>query len=163
MNKRFIMKIGEQFLIISSLHLILSVYFKSVITPSFFLIWLLVLTWDGNTELALLLAFITGIIYDAMIHGTMGSTSLYFLFLVYINSFLKLKKSLPKFINVIFFSIIFFIFLLFEPTKGFLWNFWPRVKYSILFSLYNGIVFLFFELSLRKYRWRQKNDYLGIL
>jgi len=161
-NKKLIIKISEQLLVVSSLQLMLSVYFKSSVTPSFFLIWLFILTWDGNTEIALLLAFLTGIICDVMSRGTLGSTSIRFLLLVYINSFLRIKSLSGRFIGTVLLSFIFFIFILFEPATGFLWNFWPLMKYSAMFALYNGIILFLIELAMRKYRWKWKKDYLGM-
>ena len=162
MNKSFLIKIVEQLLIISSLQLLFSVYFKSAVIPSFFLIWLFILTWDGNTEVALMLSFITGIIYDIISRGALGTTSIRFLAIVYITGFLRIKGTAGRFICAAFFSLIFFLSFLFEPGKGFLWDTWPLIKYSGIFVIYNGLMLILPELSIRRYRWKWKKDYLGI-
>ena len=161
-NNKNPIKIMEQLLVVSSLQLIFAISFKSAVIPSFFLIWLLIITWDGNTEISLVLAFVAGIIHDLISRGTLGTTSIRFLILIYINSFLKIKNLSAKVAATFFFSFLFFISILFEPAKGFLWNIWPLVKYSLIFCLYNSIILYFLELIMRRYRWKQKKDYLVI-
>jgi hypothetical protein len=161
-NRRFIIKIIEQLFIVCSLQFFLLVYLKSSVIPSFFLVWLMVLTWDGNIEIALLFALITGILHDIFSHGILGTTSICFLILVYLNSFLKLKSILGRSALVFFMSIIYFLVVLFKPDKGFLWTFIPLAKYSLIFAFYNSVIFFLIEWVMRRYRWKWKKDYLGI-
>lgn len=163
MNKNRIIKISEQFLIVLGLQVIFLTYIKAAAVPSFFLIWLLILTWEGNTELALLMAFIAGIAYDIISRGTAGSTSIRFLIVVYLNSFLKIKGLPGMSICAFFFSFLFFVLLLFDPAKGFLWDVKPLIRYSALFAFYNAGILYFIELAMRKSRWKTRNEYLAIL
>jgi len=160
-NKKRIIKTGEQFLMMSGLQVIFSTYFKSASVPSFFLIWLLILTWEGNTETALVLAFFTGLIYDVVSRGNPGVTSIRFLILVYANSFLKVRNLPAMFAGAIFSSLLFFVLLLFEPAQGFLWNTGPLIKYSLLFAFYNGAITFFIALAMRKSRWKPKSGFLS--
>ncbi|MCM8762744.1 MAG: hypothetical protein NC905_05275 [Candidatus Omnitrophica bacterium] len=163
MNKKSVL-LGEQFLVMMGLQIFFLNYFKSAIVPSFFLIWLLILVWDGNIEVALFMAFITGIIYDIISKGFYGMTSIILLVIVYINSFLKIKSTTGRISSVFIFSMIYFIMGLFKYPEGFLWNFTTLLRYSLIFALYNSVVGFFIEVSMRRLRlkWKAKKDYLSI-
>ncbi|MCM8820653.1 MAG: rod shape-determining protein MreD [Candidatus Omnitrophica bacterium] len=163
MNKKFIL-LGEQFLVVMGLQVFFLNYFKSAIVPLFFLIWLLILVWDGNIEVALFMAFITGIIYDLISKGFYGMTSIILLVIVYINSFLKIKSITGRISSLFIFSIIYFMMGLFKYPEGFLWNFNTLLRYSLIFALYNSMVGFFIEASMRRLRlkWKAKKDYLSI-
>ena len=163
MNKKLTMvKVVEQLLIVSSLQMLLTIYVKSAVVPSFFLVWLLVLVWDGNIEIGLVMAFLTGLIYDLVSRGTPGSTSIRFLVLVYAGSFLRVERLSYMFALGFIFSALFFVSFLFEPAKGFSWEVWPMVKYSVIFALINGMMVYLIELVIRRQRWKWKKDYLGM-
>lgn len=163
MNKKSIL-LGEQFLVMMGLQVFFLNYFKSAIVPSFFLIWLLILVWDGNIEVALLMAFITGIIYDLISKGFYGMTSMIFLIIVYINSFLKIKSMAGRILCIFIFSMVYFMMGLFKYPDGFLWNSWTLFRYSLLFAMYNSVVGFLIECGMRRLRlrWKAKKDYLSI-
>ncbi|MCM8829904.1 MAG: rod shape-determining protein MreD [Candidatus Omnitrophica bacterium] len=163
MNKKFVL-LGEQFLVVMGLQVFFLNYFKSAVVPLFFLIWLLILVWDGNIEVALFMAFITGIIYDLISKGFYGMTSITFLVIVYINSFLKIKSITGRISSIFIFSIIYFMMGLFKYPEGFLWNFNTLLRYSLIFALYNSMVGFFIEASMRRLRlkWKAKKGYLSI-
>jgi len=162
-NKKSIL-LGEQFLVMMGLQVFFLNYFKSAIVPSFFLIWLLILVWDGNIEVALLMAFITGIIYDLISKGFYGMTSMIFLIIVYINSFLKIKSMAGRILCIFIFSMVYFMMGLFKYPDGFLWNSWTLFRYSLLFAMYNSVVGFLIECGMRRLRlrWKAKKDYLSI-
>ncbi|HOL21592.1 MAG TPA: hypothetical protein PLQ41_01890 [bacterium] len=163
MNKKSIL-LGEQLLVMMGLQVFFLNYFKSAIVPSFFLIWLLILVWDGNIEVALLMAFITGIIYDLISKGFYGMTSMIFLIIVYINSFLKIKSMAGRILCIFIFSMVYFMMGLFKYPDGFLWNSWTLFRYSLLFAMYNSVVGFLIECGMRRLRlrWKAKKDYLSI-
>ncbi|MCX8082336.1 MAG: rod shape-determining protein MreD [bacterium] len=163
MNRKIIL-LGEQFLVVLGLEIFFLNYFKSTLTPSFFLIWLLILVWEGNVELSLFLSFITGLIYDLISKGFYGMTSVIFLVIIYINSFLRIESMAGRISGIFIFSLIYFIMGLFKYTEGFLWNFRTLVRYSFIFALYNSIVGFFIEYGMRRLRlkWKMKRDYLSI-
>jgi len=162
-NKKSIL-LGEQLLVMMGLQVFFLNYFKSAIVPSFFLIWLLILVWDGNIEVALLMAFITGIIYDLISKGFYGMTSMIFLIIVYINSFLKIKSMAGRILCIFIFSMVYFMMGLFKYPDGFLWNSWTLFRYSLLFAMYNSVVGFLIECGMRRLRlrWKAKKDYLSI-
>jgi len=162
-NRRFIL-LGEQFLVIMGLQVFFLNYFRSPVAPSFFLIWLLILVWEDNIELALFMAFITGIIYDLISKGFYGMTGIIFLVIVYINCFLKIKGMAGRIAGIFIFSIMYFLMGLFKYPEGFLWNGWTLFKYSLLFASYNSLVGFFIECGKRRLRlrWKAKRDYLSI-
>ena len=163
MNRRFIL-LGEQFLVIMGLQVFFLNYFRSPVAPSFFLIWLLILVWEDNIELALFMAFITGIIYDLISKGFYGMTGIIFLVIVYINCFLKIKGMAGRIAGIFIFSIMYFLMGLFKYPEGFLWNGWTLFKYSLLFASYNSLVGFFIEIGTKRLRlkWKAKRDYLSI-
>ena len=161
MERKKVLLIIEQFLIISGVHLFFSVYLKSSITPSLFLIWLLILTWEGNSEIALLMAFISGLLNDFFSRTTPGITSMIFLLIVYINSFFK-NKTLPnRILNVFLFSFLYFLLMALDLSTGFLWKKISLFKYAFLFSLYNSFTLFIIEIIRRKSKWKEK-IYFGI-
>jgi cell shape-determining protein MreD len=151
-----VLKIGEQFLIISGIQLFLSNYCP-VVVPSFFLIWLLILSWEGNRITALIMAFFTGLIYDLMNKGVPGISSLIFLLIVYINCFVEINSLFGRIAGTFIFSIIYFVLMATEPITGLMWNKGVLIKYAFLFGLYNCILLLIIECAMRKLRWRKKH------
>jgi len=156
-----LIRLGEQFLIVSGLQLCVLNYMKTAIVPSFFVVWLLILAWEGNTEVALVMAFVTGIIYDIMSRNLLGTTSVLFLTLVYANCFLKPGSLAGRFVGIFFFSALYFLVFLFEYGQGFMWGGLAILKYSLLFALYNSLVYGVIELGMIKLRWKRKDYLLG--
>ncbi len=137
-------------------------YLKMAIVPSFFLVWLLILTWEGDKEIALVLSVFTGIVYDSISRGTTGVSSLIFLIIVYINCFLRPASLAGRLAGVFLFSICYFLMLLFEFQKSFLWSTYALLKYSALFAFYNALILFVIEVGMRKLRWKEKKQYLSI-
>lgn len=163
MNKKSIL-LGEQFLVVLGLQIFFLNFFKAAIVPSFFLIWLLILVWDGNIEVSLFISFILGIIYDLISKGFYGMTSITFLLIVYINSFLGIRSMVGRISGIFIFSIIYFMMGLFKYPEGFLWNSWTLFRYSLLFAIYNSVIGFFIEFGMKRLRlrWKAKKSYLSI-
>lgn len=163
MNRRIIILV-EQFLILMGLQIFFLNYFRSTVIPSFFLVWLLILAWEENTEIALFMAFITGMTYDLISKGFYGTTSIIFLVIVYINCFLKIKNTPERIIGIFIFSIVYFLMGLFKYPDGFLWSPKAIFKYSLLFALLNSIVGFFIEQGMKRLRlrWKTKKEFLSI-
>lgn len=163
MNSKVVL-LGEQFLVITGLEMVMLNYFKAAVVPSFFFIWLLILVWEGNTEIALFMAFIAGIVYDLISKGFYGITSMIFLIIVYINCFLKLRSRTERIVCIFIFSILSLLMGLFKYPEGFLWNTRTLVKYSLLFAFYNSVVGFFIDVFMRKVRvkWKARREYLSI-
>lgn len=160
MNKKLV-RLTEQFLIISGLQVFVLNYLKTAVAPSFFLVWLLIVAWEGDAEIALVLAFFMGIIYDVISKGVPGKTSIIFLFIVYLNCFLAPKSMAGRFAGAFISSMVYLLIFMFEYQKGFLWGGSAILKYSLLFSLCNALILFAIELGMRKLRWRKK-EYLSI-
>ncbi|MBN1445839.1 MAG: rod shape-determining protein MreD [Candidatus Omnitrophica bacterium] len=160
MNKKLI-RLTEQFLIMSGLQVVIVTYLKTAVAPSFFLVWILIVAWEGDAEIALGLAFITGIVYDVISRGVIGTTSVIFLFIVYLNCFLAPKSMAGRFAGAFISSMVYLLVFLFEYQKGFLWGAGAILKYSLLFSLWNSLILVVIEFGMRKLRWRKK-EYLSI-
>ncbi len=137
-------------------------YLKMAVVPSFFLIWLLILVWEGDREIALLLSVLTGIVYDVISKGIPGVSSAIFLVIIYINCFLKPSSLASRLMAAFMFSLFYFFMLLFGHQKGFLWSASALLKYSVLYALYNISVLFFIELGMKKFRWKEKRQYLSI-
>jgi len=159
-NKKLV-RLTEQFLIISGLQVFVLNYLKTAVAPSFFLVWLLIVAWEGDAEIALGLAFFTGIIYDVISRGVPGTTSIIFLLIVYLNCFLAPKSMAGRFAGAFISSMVYLLIFMFEYQKGFLWGGRAILKYSLLFSLCNALILFVIELGMRKLRWRKK-EYLSI-
>jgi len=159
-NKKLI-RLSEQFLIMGGLQIFVMNYLKTSVVPLFFLVWLLLLTWEGEEEIALLLAFFTGIIYDIISRGVPGISSAIFLIIVYINCFLKPRSIRGRFAGAFIFSLLYFPMLVFEPQKSFLWSAGTLLRYSVLFAFYNALILVVIEFWMRKLRWKKK-EYLSI-
>lgn len=160
MNKKLV-RLGEQFLIVVGLQVLVFNYIKSSVVPSFFLVYLLILVWEGDKEIALVLSVVMGFIYDTISRGTPGVSSMIFLVMVYLNCFLKIGSIPGRIAGVFIFSLFYFFVCLFEHQKGFLWGPSALVKYSMLFALYNALLLFVIELGMRKLRWKKK-EYLSI-
>lgn len=160
MNKKLI-RLSEQFLIISGLQVFVLNYLKTSVVPSFFLVWLLILAWEGDREIALVLAVFTGFVYDVISRGIPGVSSAIFLVIVYLNCFLNLSSAAGRFAGAFVFSLFYFLVFMFERQKGFLWGTSALFKYSLLFAFYNALILLVIELGMRKLRWKKK-EYLSI-
>ena len=156
MERKKVLLIIEQFFIISGVHLFFSVYLKSFITPSLFLIWLLILTWEGNSEIALLMAFISGLLNDFFSKTTPGITGIIFLLIVYLNSFFKNEALPSRILSVFLFSFLYFVLMALDLSTGFLWKKISLFKYAFLFSLYNSFTLFIIEIIRRKLKWKKK-------
>lgn len=139
------------------LQVIFSIYFFPRIVPSFLLVFLLNLVWDGEKEISLFLAFVSGIIYDTVNRSIPGLSSLVFLFIVYLNSFFPVRSFFIRHLLVFVFSLIYFIILPLTPSSGFLWNWGTIFKYSLIFAFINLIVEYFVYLG-KTLKWK-KRDY----
>ncbi len=160
-NKKLI-RMVEQFLIMGGLQVFVMNYLRMAIVPSFFLIWLLILAWEGDREIALMLSFFTGILYDVISRGIPGVSSFIFLVIIYINCLFR-PVSLPgRFAGAFIFSLCYFLMLLFGQQKGFLWSTYALLKYSALFAFYNAVILFVIEVGMRKLRWKEKKQYLSI-
>lgn len=161
MNRK-LLRLSEQLLIMSGLQVLALYYLKTVVVPSFFLVWLLILVWEGDVEISLAMAFVTGMIYDIISKGVLGTSGVLLIIIVYVNSFFKLRSLTGRFIGIFLFSILYFIAFLFERQHGFLWGTMAVIRYSVFFALYNSAVFFIIELGMRRVKWRGKKDYLSI-
>ncbi len=160
MNRKLI-RLSEQFLIMSGLQVFVLNYVKTSVVPSFFLVWLLILTWEGNREIALVLAVVTGLFYDVISRGVPGVSGVIFLVVVYASCFLKTNSIPGRVAGAFGFSLFYFLAFMFERDRGFLWGTPALFKYSLLFALYNALILLAIELGMRKLRWKKK-EYLSI-
>lgn len=163
MNKKFIL-LSEQFLVITGLEVFILNYLKGVVVPSFFLIWLLILTWEGNIEISLFMAFISGIVYDILSKGLFGITSIIFLIIVYINCLFRIQSSIGRVVGIFIFSIIYFLMELFRYNEGFLWNNPSLLKYSLLFAIYNSLIGFFIVAGMKRLRlkWKIQRGFFSI-
>ncbi len=160
MNKKLV-RLGEQFLIVSGLQVFVLNYLNTSVLPSFFLIWLLILVWEGDREIALVLAVLTGFVHDAVSMSVPGVSSVIFLVIVYVNCFLKVKSLAGRYAGTFVFSLLYFFMFMFEREKGFLWGAPALLKYSMLFAFWNALILAVIELGMRKLRWKRE-EYLSI-
>ncbi len=138
---------------------IFSIYFSHHIVPCFLLIFLLNLVWDGECEISLFLAFISGIIYDTLSKSILGLSSATFLIIVYINSFYKVNSFFIRNLLVFIFSLIYFIILPLKAGDGFMWTKAVIMKYSLIFAFMNlAVEYLVYVCKTLK--WKRKNFFI---
>ncbi|MFN4226574.1 MAG: hypothetical protein ACK4F0_00320 [Candidatus Ratteibacteria bacterium] len=158
MLSRKLFVLFEQILIISICQYIFCTFFNFKIIPSFYLIYLLSLSFDGNIELALFLSFILGLIHDIFTNMILGSTSIKFLLIVYFSSFFVVKSIKSKCGLIFIFSFLYFVMFSFTRINESLWDGRTILKYSILFSFYNFLIAIVVEIVFRemKKKWKEK-------
>ncbi|MCM8771692.1 MAG: hypothetical protein NC926_02150 [Candidatus Omnitrophica bacterium] len=157
-NRRKIFLTFEQILLVSIFQYIFFNFFHTKITPSFFLVYLLLLSFEGKIELALFLSFILGLINDIFARDIPGSSSIRFLLIVYFSSFFVVKSIKSKSFFIFIFSFLYFLLLVFKGKNEMLWEGFTLLKYAVLFSLFNfliGFVIGIFTEELRK-RWEER-------
>lgn len=156
-NRKFFLFL-EQILLITILQYISCTFLKFKISPSFFLVYLLLLSFNGEIEMALFLSFVLGLLNDFFVKDILGSSSIRFLLIVYFSSFFVVKSMKSKSIFIFIFSFLYFVLIASKKTGEIMWRGCVFLKYAILFSLYNLLVWLFiefFEKEIRK-RWKER-------
>ena len=153
---------GEQFFLVLGMQLIFYNFLKiKGVFPNFFLIWILYLGWYISGVISLFAGFLTGIVYDSIIKGTLGWNSIILLIIAYLNVFFPCKTYFEKILATFLFSLFYFIFLVFDPSYGFLWSKWAVLKLSFIFGMYNVLIVSVIEWYSEKTKWRKKK-FLGI-
>jgi len=148
----------EQVLIVSIFQYIFFNFFHLKVIPSFFLVYLLLLTFEGNVEIALFLSFILGVINDIFSKEILGLTSVRYLLVIYFSSFFVVKSIRGKCSLIFVFSFLYFCMLSFRKLDESFWDGKTLLKYAVLFSLYNLLVAIFIEILLReiKKKWTER-------
>jgi len=148
----------EEILVVSIFQYILYNFLNFKIIPSFFLIYLLLLSFEGYTELSLFLSFFLGILNDFFSKGVLGISSIRYLLIVYFSSFFVVKSIKEKSIFIFIFSFLYFVFSNLEKKVEFIWSGKILLKYAILFSFYNFLITIIiatFAKEIKK-RWEEK-------
>lgn len=158
MVNRKLFVILEQVLIVSIFQYIFYNFFHFKIIPSFYLIYLLILSFEGNVEISLFLSFILGLINDIFTKEIAGITSIRYLLIIYFSSFFVVKSIRSKCILIFIFSFLYFVMLSFRKINESFWDGKTILKYSIIFSFYNLLVATIIEIVLReiKKKWIEK-------
>jgi len=148
----------EQILVVSIFQYIVYNFFHFKITPSFFLVYLLLLTFDGEVELSIFLSFILGLINDIFTKDILGSSSIRFLIIIYFSSFFVVKSIKSKSGFIFIFSFLYFILLCLRKSGEIVWSSWTLFRYAILFSLYNFLTGFFVEVFIEEVRkkWKER-------
>lgn len=134
-NRRLV----EQFLVVFGLQLVFSSFLKiRSCGPVFFLVWILCLGWHNAGVLSLCAGFGTGLIYDFMVKGSLGWSSLLFTVIAYVNLFFPRLTIWQRLGAAVIFALFYFACLTFDPGHGFLWRPTGIVKYSMLFATYTA-------------------------
>ncbi|MCM8767407.1 MAG: hypothetical protein NC816_05085 [Candidatus Omnitrophica bacterium] len=156
-NKKLFV-ILEQVLIISIFQYIFYNFFHFKIIPSFYLTYLLILSFDGNVEISLFLSFVLGLIHDIFTKEILGFTSIRYLVIVYFSSFFMVKSIKSRCGLIFLFSFLYFVMLSFLKINESFWDGKTILKYSILFSFYNFLIGIAIEIIVReiKKKWREK-------
>jgi len=159
LGKKKIIRIFEIFLVVVGIQTIFSIYFFPHIVPCFLLVFLLNLVWDGESEISLFLAFVSGIIYDTLNKAVIGLSSAIFLVIVYINSFYRVRSFFVKNLLIFVFSMVYFLILPLKAGEGFMWNKPVIIKYSFIFAFINLIVEYFIYTG-KTMKWKGKNFFI---
>ena len=157
MNKKFFLFL-EEILIVSIFQYIFYNFLNFKIVPSFFLIYLLLLSFEGNEEVSIFLSFFLGIINDFFSKGILGSSSIRYLLIIYFSSFFVVKSIKEKSIFIFIFSFLYFVLSNLEKIGELIWSGKILLKYTILFSIYNFLIAVIIEIFMReiKRRWEEK-------
>jgi len=156
-NRKFFIFL-EQILIISIFQYIFYNFFNFKIIPSFFLIYLLLLSFEGYTELSLFLSFLLGVFNDFFSKEVLGTSSLRYLLIVYFSSFFVVKSIKEKSIFIFIFSFLYFV--LSNLKKGeLIWSGKILLKYSFLFSFYNFLIAIIIEIFVREIKRKWEESY----
>ena len=157
MNRKFFIFL-EQILIISIFQYIFYNFLNFKIIPSFFLIYLLLLSFEGYTELSLFLSFLLGVFNDFFSKEVLGTSSLRYLLIVYFSSFFVVKSIKEKSIFIFIFSFLYFV--LSNLKKGeLIWSGKILLKYSFLFSFYNFLIAIIIEIFVREIKRKWEESY----
>jgi hypothetical protein len=149
----------EQFPVVLGLQLILSNLLKMRSAgPVFFLAWILSLGWRDSELLSLCAGFCTGLIYDFMVKGTLGWSSLLLTVIAYANLFFPRLTFWERLAAAVIFAGFYFACLTFDPGHGFLWKPAGIAKYTVLFALYTAGVVSLTEYTMRKRVWGRKSS-----
>jgi len=156
-NRKFL-NFLEQILIISIFQYIFYNFLNFKIIPSFFLIYLLLLSFEGYTELSLFLSFLLGVFNDFFSKEVLGTSSLRYLLIVYFSSFFVVKSIKEKSIFIFIFSFLYFV--LSNLKKGeLIWSGKILLKYSFLFSFYNFLIAIIIEIFVREIKRKWEESY----
>jgi rod shape-determining protein MreD len=156
-NRKFFIFL-EQILIISIFQYIFYNFFNFKIIPSFFLIYLLLLSFEGYTEFSLFLSFLLGVFNDFFSKEVLGTSSLRYLLIVYFSSFFVVKSIKEKSIFIFIFSFLYFV--LSNLKKGeLIWSGKILLKYSFLFSFYNFLIAIIIEIFVREIKRKWEENY----
>jgi rod shape-determining protein MreD len=156
-NKKFFLFL-EEILIVSIFQYIFYNFLNFKIVPSFFLIYLLLLSFEGSQEVSIFLSFFLGIINDFFSKGILGTSSIRYLLIVYFSSFFVVKSIKEKSIFIFIFSFLYFVLSNLEKRGELIWSGKILLKYTILFSIYNFLIAVIIEIFMReiKRKWKEK-------
>lgn len=155
MENKKIFKLFEHILILSFIQYLLLKFLNSKIVPSFYLVYIILLSLSGDFEISLFFAFLTGIFTDITTKGVLGSTAIRFLIIVYLSSFFRVKSITGKSILIFIFSFLYFTLLGLKGTEGG-WKGMIFLKYCFLFSFYNVLAGIVIENVFIKKLWKEK-------
>lgn len=157
MNKKFFL-ILEQILVVSIFQYIFYNFFNFKIVPSFYLIYLLLLSFNGKIEISIFLSFLLGLMNDLFTKELLGSTSIRYLLIIYFSSFFVVKSKISKNGLIFIFSFLYFILVNFKKSGELMWNSFVLLKYAFLFSFYNLLIGLLIETFIEEInkRWKEK-------
>ena len=161
MENKKIAIVGRNLLLISLLQLIFSYFLRIKLFPNLLLIWVLYLGWDKWDVVSIIGAMVAGFIYDLMVKGSAGWSSLIFLIIAYLNENADVKTFTGKIVCSFLFSLFYFFLISVEPSYGFVWKKWIILKFSIIFSFFNTLTVMMVEFYIRR-KWGKK-DFLKIL
>ncbi|RKY30501.1 MAG: hypothetical protein DRP67_04380 [Candidatus Omnitrophota bacterium] len=153
-NKKFVI-IGENLFLIALFQIIFSYFLKIKLFPNLLLIWVLYLGWNRCDIFSLIGAMVAGIIYDLIVKGSVGWSSLIFLIIAYLNEVIGIQTLKYKIIFSFLSSLFYFFFISLEPSYGFVWKKLSILKFSIIFSFFNVICVMVVEFYIRM-RWKRR-------
>lgn len=126
------------------------------VSPHVFLIWVLYLSWQGRTLFSLGAAFLSGMVYDALVKGHLGWSSILLLVFAYVNSFFHMETVSGRIAVCFVLSVVYFVLYAMDPGHGLVWSRGMIARFSLLFGLYNGLTMAVVDAWITRGIWKRK-------
>jgi len=147
----------EQFLVVLLAQILLTGVFKVKLAgPVFFFLWILMLGWQGLGVVSILIGFLTGLIYDVLVSGTLGWSSLLFCIVGYLNNYFPADKVMERVLAAVVFGAFYTAALTVDASYGLVWQKGEVFKFSVFFGGVSALLAVIYSLFLRYQLWSRK-------
>ncbi|HOJ39146.1 MAG TPA: hypothetical protein PKX93_05925 [bacterium] len=124
--------------------------------PLSFFVWVLLLGWWQQESLSIIMGFATGLLYDFLVRGTPGWSSLLMILVAYFNGYFPHEKLMERVAAAVVFGLFYSAALAVDTNYGLVWQGGQVIRFSLCFAGLSGLLAVFLSAS-GIASWNRKN------